>query len=161
MSEENISQECRLKNIDETRNYLIENQNQNKLMSKKHKKVYRVLNYIEHLLILISTVTRCVSISSFAFLVGIPIGITSSAIGLKICAITAGIKKYKLIIKKKKKKYGKIVLLAKSKLYSIKFLISKALIDSNVSHDEPVLINNVLKEFYDMKEKFKTPMLKI
>ena len=103
MSEENISQECRLKNIDETRNYLIENQNQNKLMSKKHKKVYRVLNYIEHLLILISTVTRCVYISSFAFLVGIPIGITSSAIGLKICAITAGIKKYKLIIKKKKK----------------------------------------------------------
>ena len=93
MSEENISQEFRLKNIDETRNYLIEEINQNELMSKKHKKVYRVSNYIEHLLILISTVMGCISISAFASLVGIPIEITSSAIGLKICVITAGIKK--------------------------------------------------------------------
>ena len=61
-------------------------------MSKKHKNVYRVLNYTEHLLILISTVTRYISISVFASLVVIPIGITSSAIGLKICLITAGIK---------------------------------------------------------------------
>ena len=50
MVEENISQEFRLKNIDETRNYLIEEINQNELMSKKHKKVCRVLNYIDHLL---------------------------------------------------------------------------------------------------------------
>ena len=61
-------------------------------MSKNHKNVYRVLNYIENLLILVSTVTRCISISDFASLVGISIGITSSAIGLKICVITAGIK---------------------------------------------------------------------
>ena len=72
-------------------------------MSKKHRKVYRVLNYIEHLLILIYTVTGCISISSFDFLVDIPIEITSSAIGLKIYVITAGIKKYKLIITKKKR----------------------------------------------------------
>ena len=71
----------------------------------------------------------------FCFLFGIPIGITSSAIGLKICAINAGIKKYKSIIKKRKKKHDKIVLLAKSKLNNIKVLISKALIDSNISHD--------------------------
>ena len=61
-------------------------------MSKNHKNVYRVLNYIENLLILVSTVTRCISISDFTSLVGISIGITSSAIGLKICVITAGIK---------------------------------------------------------------------
>ena len=60
-------------------------------MSKKHKKVYRVLNYIEHLLILIFTISGCISISAFASLVGIPIGITSSAEGLKICITTAGI----------------------------------------------------------------------
>ena len=81
-------------------------------MSKKHKKACTTLNYIEHFLILASTITGCVSISAFASLIGIPIGITSSAIGLKICAITAGIKKYKSIIKKKKKKHDKIVLLA-------------------------------------------------
>ena len=69
--------------------------------------------------------------------------------------MTAGIKKYKSILKEKKKKYDKIVLLAKSKLNSIEFLISKALTDSNISHDKFFLINNVLKEFYGMKEEKK------
>ena len=79
----------------------------------------------------------------------------SSAIGLKICAITAGIKKYKSIIKEKKKKHDKIVLLAKSKLNSKEVLISKASIDSVISNDELVLINNVLKENIEMKEGIK------
>ena len=46
-------------------------------------------------------------------------------------------------------------MLAKSKLSSLEVLISKALIDSNISHDEFVLINNILKEFYDTKEEIK------
>ena len=135
MPEENINQEFRLKKIDEIINYLNEETNQNKLMSNKHKKNCRVLNYITHLLIVISTITGCVSISDFASLVGIPIGITSSAIGLKICAITVGIKKYKLIIKKEENKHDKIVLLARSKLNSLEVLICKALIDSNVKNN--------------------------
>ena len=135
---------------------MIKEINQNKLISKKHKKVCRILNYIDLSLIVTSAITGCVSISAFASLVGIPIGITSSAIGLKMCIITAGIKKYNAIIKKKKKKkHDKIVLLAKSKLNSIEVLISKALIDSNISHDEFVSINNVLKKFYDMKDEIK------
>ena len=104
-------------------------------MSKKHKKVGITLNYIEHFLILASTITGGISISAFASSLGIPLGITSSAIGLKICGIIAGIKKYKSIIKKKKKKHDKIVLLAKCKLNSIEVIISKALIDSVISHD--------------------------
>ena len=52
----------------------------------------RIVNYLEQSLILVSTVTGCVSISVFASLAGIPIGITSSAVGLKICEIPAGIK---------------------------------------------------------------------
>ena len=72
-------------------------------MNKKHKKVCRVLNYIEHSLILISTVTGWVSIFAFASLVGIPMRITSTAVELKICVINAGIKKYESIIKKKEK----------------------------------------------------------
>ena len=79
----------------------------------------------------------------------------SSAIGLKICAIAAGTKKYNSIIKKKKKKPDKIVLLAKSKLNNIEVLSSKALIDSIISYDEFVLINNVLKEYDDTKEEIK------
>ena len=46
-------------------------------------------------------------------------------------------------------------MLAKSRLNSIEVLIYKAWIDSNISHDEFVLINNVMKEFYDMKDEIK------
>ena len=123
-------------------------------MSTKHK-VCPTLNYIEHFLILAFTITGCILVSAFASLLGIPIGIASSVIGLTICAIAAGIKKYKSVIKKKKKKYDKIVLIAKSKLNKIAALSFKVLIDSNVSHHEFVLINNVLKEYDDMKEEIK------
>ena len=127
MAEENIIQEFRLRYIDETRSYFIEEINRNELISKKHKKVCATLDYVEHFLIVRSAITGCVSISAFASLVGIPIGITSSAVGLEICMITAAIKKHKSIIKKQKKKHDKIVLLAKCNLNSIEVLISKAL----------------------------------
>ena len=74
------------------------------MISKKHKKVSTILNYTEHFLILASAITGCVSISAFASLVGIPIEISSSAVGSKICTVTAGITKYKSMIKKKKEK---------------------------------------------------------
>ena len=86
-----MNKEFRLKKIDEIRNYLIEEINRNELMSKKRKNYCRILNYIDHSLIAISTITGCVSISTFASLVCIPIRITSFAIGLKNCVITAGI----------------------------------------------------------------------
>ena len=104
------------------------------------------MDYIEYQLILIFTVSGCVFISAFA-LAGIHIGITSSEIELKICEITAGIKKHKSIIKKQKKKHDKTVLFTKAKLNSVEVLTSKALID------EFALRNDVLKEFYHMKEE--------
>ena len=64
-------------------------------MSEKYKKTCKHINYAEHLLILASTVTGCVSISVFALLGCILVGVTNSSVGIKICAITAGIKKYK------------------------------------------------------------------
>ena len=97
-------------------------------MSRKHKNVSTTLYYIENLLILVSTITGCISISAFTRFC-IHIGIMSSTIKLKIFAITSGIKNYKSIIKKRKKKHDKTVLLAKPKLNSIEVLISKPLID--------------------------------
>ena len=108
-----MSQKFRLKNIDETRNCFLEEKKQNKLMSRKHKKVCTTLNYFEHFLILTSTITGCLSISALASLI----------------AIITGIKKYKSIINKKKEKHDETVLIAKSKSKSIEVLISKALID--------------------------------
>ena len=64
--------------------------------------------------------------------------------------------RFKSIIKNKKKKHDKIVLLAKRRLNSIEVLISKALMDSNISHEGFVLINNVLKEYDDMKKEIKS-----
>ena len=84
---------------------------------------------------------------------GITIGITRSVIGLQICAITAGIKKYKPIIKKRKKNHEKIV--SKLNLNRTKVLLFKTLIHSNVSHDEFVLINDVLKEHEEIKKEMK------
>ena len=110
-------------------------------------------------LVVAFTVTGFVSIYSFASLVGIATGITSSALGLTICVITGGIKKYKSIIKKKKKKHDKIALLAKSKLNSIEVLTSEALIDSVNSHDEFDLMNDVLKEYNKIKNKSKIERL--
>ena len=90
MFEENKRQEFRLKNVEETRNYFLEEIEQNRLMSRKHKNVCATLNHIKHFLILASAITACISISGFASLLDIPIGITSSAVGLKICAIVSG-----------------------------------------------------------------------
>ena len=62
-------------------------------MSEIYRKTCKYLNYIANVLILASTITACVSISAFASLVDINVGITSSSLGISICAIIAGIKK--------------------------------------------------------------------
>ena len=111
------------------------------------------------MLILASAFTGCVSIFTFASLVCVPAGITSSAIKLKIYAIPAGIKKYKSIIKKKKekrKKHNKLSVVRK-KLDTIEFLISYSLMDSHISHDEFVSVNNVFREYNEIKEEIKNP----
>ena len=89
------------------------------------------MNCLEQLPILVSTVTRCAFISTVASLIGILVVINSSVVGLKVCVITAEIKKYKLITKKKKNEHDKIVLREKSKRNRMEVLISKASIDSN------------------------------
>ena len=86
-----------------------------------------------------------------ASLVVISIGITNSAIRLKIYIITAGIK-YKSITKKQKKKHNKSSFLIKSKLNSKDVLISEALINSVIGHDKFVSINILLTEFYNKKK---------
>ena len=109
------------------------------------------------MLFLVSTVSGCVSISTFVSLVAVPLRITSSEVAINICAITAGIKKHKSIIKKKKKKHDEIVLFGKDKLNTIEVLISKALIDSYIRHNEFISVNNMLREYYEMKEERKNP----
>ena len=133
MTDEIIGQEFRLKEKYEKRNYFIEEIRKTKLISRKNKKVCKILNYTEHLPISAFAVTGCVSISAFVSSVDIPTRITSSVAATKLCATTAGIKKYKLIIKKMKNKYDKIMLLVKTTLNTLEILITK---NPNISHDE-------------------------
>ena len=138
-----------------TRNYLLGEIKCNDSMSEKYKKTCKYLNYVEHLLILISTITGYVSISAFASLADTPVGVTIAPVGIIIRSIIAGIKTYKSIIKKKKKKHDKTVLLGKDKLNTIEVLICKSLINSCISHDELVSVNNVLIEYNEIKSEVK------
>ena len=77
------SLEFRLKEIDETRNHILDEINHNDLISEKYRKTCKYLKYLKQLLIFGSTATGCVSVSAFASLVCVTVGIASSALGLK------------------------------------------------------------------------------
>ena len=93
--------------------------------------MFETLNYFEHFLIFTSA--AFVSLAE----------VSSSAVELKICEITAGIKKYKSVIRKKKEEWSYSIV-RKSNL--IQVLISKDLIDPYNNHDKFGSVNNVLKE---------------
>ena len=88
MAEENISQKFGSKNLDKARSCFIKEADQNELMNKKHK-VCATLHYF---LVLVSGLSTCILMSVIAYLLGISIRIASSAIRLKIFAITSGLK---------------------------------------------------------------------
>lgn len=79
---------------DEARNYLSEQIKHNDFLTKKNEKACSALNYFEHFPVFISFASGCVSITLFPSIVSVPIGIASSAVQSKICALTAAIKKY-------------------------------------------------------------------
>ena len=83
------------------------------------------------------------SIASYAAVVAIPVGIAGSSLTL-IFTIATGINKSLLkVTKKRKKKHNKIIALAKSKLNTIEILLSSALNDSRISHEE---FTNIITE---------------
>ena len=92
-----------------------------------------------------------VSIISFATIVGAPVGIASASFTL-IFSIAKGIIKILLkIARNKKKMHDKILMVAKSKLNSIKKLISKALNDMEISHEEFITILDEKDKYDNMK----------
>ena len=96
-----------------------------------------IFDYIDKILIVLSATTGGVSIIPFTSIIGAPVGIASASLTLTFSLITGIMKKLLNIIRKKKKKeHDKIVMLAKSKLNSINTLISQALIDIDISHEE-------------------------
>ena len=94
---EEASLDPRLRKIDEARNYILEEVRDNDLMNGKYKKTGKYLNYVDYLLVLVAAFTGCVLAFAFASLVCINVDLISPAVGLKFCAITAGIKKHKSV----------------------------------------------------------------
>ena len=84
-----------------------------------------------------------VSITSFTTIVSAPVGIESASLTLFFSLTKGIVKKLLNTTRKKKEKYDKILMLAKSKLNSIETLISQALIDLDITHEEFI---RILKE---------------
>ena len=137
----NLSEQTkfRLDEISEIENYFYQEINQRKSCSKKLSKYVAAFDYIDKILIALSATSGGISICSFTSLVGAPIGI-ASAIFTLIFFYNRNSQKIIKYNKKQKKKHDKIFMLAKSKLNSIETLISQALIDMEISHEEFVTI---------------------
>ena len=104
-------------------------------MSKKLSKYIAAFAYFDKTWIVLSATNGGISIISFTSDFGVPVGIPSASFSL-IFSLTTGIIKKLLKITRNKKKKHKIVMLAKSKLNSTEKLVSRALIDLEISHDE-------------------------
>ena len=146
----------RLDEISKIENYFIEEINQRKSCSKKLSKYVAVFDYIDQALIVLSATSGGVSIISFTTIVGAPVGIASASFTLIFSLTTGIIKKLLSITRNKKKKHDKILMLARSKLNSIETLISQALIDLEISHEEFVTSFSEKDKYEKMKENMRS-----
>ena len=136
----------RLNEITKIENYFIKEINQTKKCNKKLSKYVAAFDYI----VVLSALSGAVCIISSVNAVGAPVGIAGVSFTL-IFSLTFSLR----ITRNKKKKHDKIFMLAKNKLNRIEILVSQALIDMEISHEE---FNTFLKErdkYEKMKENFK------
>ena len=146
----------RLDEISKIENYFNEEINQRKSCSKKLSKYVAAFDYIDKVLIVLGATSGGVSIISFTSIVGAPVGIASASLTLIFSLTTGIVKKLLNVTRNKKKKQDKILMLAKSKLNSIKTLISQALIDMEISHEEFVTILKVKDKYEKMKDNLRS-----
>ena len=134
-------------------NYFYQEINEGKSYTKKLHKWINIFNYIDKILIILSATSSVVSIISFTILVGAPVGIASANFTL-IFSIAKGIIEILLeTTRNRKKMHDKFLMLAESKLNSIEKLISKALSDMEISHEEFVIILDEKDKYEKMKYK--------
>ena len=146
----------RLNEIIGIENYFYQEINQRKSCSKKLNKYATTFDYIDKILIALSATSSGVSIISFTSIIGAPVGTVSVSLTLIFSLTTGIVKKLLNITRNKKKKHDKILMLAKSKLNSIERLISQALIDVDVSHEEFIRILKEKDKYKRMKENLRS-----
>ena len=124
-------------------------------MQQKNKYI-TAFDYIDEILIVFSATGSRVSIILFTSIFGAPVGIASASLTLIFSLTTGIVKKLLNITRNKKKKHDIIFMLAKSKLNSIKTLISQALTDMYLSHEEFVTIMNEKDKYERMKDNLRS-----
>ena len=145
----------RLDEINKTRDYFTDEINERKNILKKLNKYLVTLDYLDRIFITLSASFGTLSVASHATLVGIPVGIAGASLTL-IFTISTGVNKSLLkVTKKRKKKHNKIIALAKSKLNTIDTLLSRALNDSKISHEEFTSIITEKNIYENIKENIK------
>ena len=142
----------RLNEISKIENYFNSEVSQRKSCIKKLSKYITTFDYIDKVLIVLIATSGGVPIISLTSVVGTPVGIASAILTL-IFSLTKGIiKKLLSITRSKKKKHCKILMLAKSKLNSIETLVSQAMIDMEISHEEFLTTMKEKNKYEKMKE---------
>ena len=136
MSELNDLTKFRLDEINNAKDYLNSEIKERKGIIKKISKYIVAFDYADKLFITLSASFGTLSIASHAAFVGIPVGIAGASLTLIFTVTTGVVKKLLNITRKKKKKHIKIIALARSKLNIIEALISRALTDFDISHEE-------------------------
>ena len=145
----------RLDEINKIRDYFNNEIKERKNIIKKLNKYLVSFDYLDKVFIALSASFGTLSIASYASVVGTPAGIAGSSLTL-IFTIGMGISKSLLMVtKKRKKKCNKIIVLAKNKLNMIDILLSSALNDSEISHEEFTNIINEANIYGNIKENIK------
>ena len=126
----------RLDEINKIKDYLNSEIKEKKDIVKKISKYIVAFDYADKLFITLSASFGTLSIVSHATVVGIPVGIAGASLTVIFTVTTGIVKKILNTTRKKKKKHNKIITLAKNKLNIIETLISQALIDLDISHEE-------------------------
>ena len=145
----------RLDQINKIRDYFNNEIKERKDIIKKLNKYLVSFDYLDKIFIALSASFGTLSIASYASVIGTPTGIAGSSLTL-IFTIGAGLSKSFLkVTKKRKKKHNKIIVLAKSKLNIIDTLLSSALNDSEITHEEFTNIINEANIYENLKENIK------
>ena len=126
----------RLDEINEIKDYLNSEIKERRDIIKNISKYIVAFDYADKLFITLSASFGTLSIASHATIVGIPVGIAGASLTLIFTVTTGIVKKLLNITRKKKKKHNKIIALARSKLKIIENLISQALIDFQITHEQ-------------------------
>ena len=158
MNDSNLAEfqtKFRLNEINKIKDYFNSEIRETKAISKQLSKYIVAFDYDDKIFIALSASFGSLSIISHATVAGIPIGLAGAALTV-VFSLTTGIVKQLLnVTRKKKKKHNKIVMLAKGKLNSIETLMSQALIDLDISHEEFKTIVNEKEKYEQMKESIR------